>query len=196
MHVRVPRDPSRRPDELRVGWCTPDDAALVLSITREAFAPQAALDPPSGAVSETLEAVRADLLDGRGVLAWWKDEPVGACRVARRSDPDRYHVRRLAVVPQMHRRGVASAIMRWLEEEARSEGVGEIRLGVRNALPSNFAFYDSLGYERCADHGIWTELRKPLGWPSDRSAARPEGAAQAPILGRPAPERAQRRAPS
>lgn len=148
--------------DLRIEWCTPDDAEVMRQITFRAFESQASLDPPSGAVSETVDKVRDDLVSGRGVLAWMGAGPVGACRVVVHADPDRYHVRRLAVAPEVRRRGIARAIMRWLEDEAAAEGMSEIRLGVRNTLTSNFALYEGLGYETVCDHGIWTELRKPL----------------------------------
>ncbi len=132
------------------------------AVTLSAFASQEGLDAPSGALSETVGKVRADLLEGRGVLARVRGEAVGACRVLVRTDPDRYHMRRLAVIPEMQRRGIARAIMRWLEVEALADRVGEIRLGVRNALRSNSLLYEGLGYELFCDHGFWTELRKPL----------------------------------
>ncbi len=141
-------------------------------VTATAFAAQGQLEPPSGAVSETVEDVRRDLAGGRGVLAYAGATVVGACRVTVRSEPDRFHVRRLAVLPAMQRRGIARAVMCWLEHEAVSEGMHEITLGVRNGLPQNFLLYEGLGYEHVGDHGFWSELRKPLRPP--RATPTPE----------------------
>ncbi len=54
---------------------------------------------------------------------------------------------RVAVIPAYRGQGVGSALMRRVEEIAREDCCGEIRLGVRMALPGNPAFYRSLGYE-------------------------------------------------
>jgi ribosomal protein S18 acetylase RimI-like enzyme len=72
---------------------------------------------------------------------------------------------RIAVHPDVHRQGVASAVMRWLHDQAVALGYTEVRLGVRKPLVSNRELYRRLGYEDVADHGFWTELRFRL--PSD-----------------------------
>jgi GNAT superfamily N-acetyltransferase len=147
--------------ELRIGWCPLEAAPVVLALTHVAFAPQAALDPPSGAVSETLDDVQADLVAGRGVLAWRGDRAVAAARVL--FEPGHLYVRRVAVHPDEHRRGVATAVMRWIHEAAPALGYAEIRLGVRTPLVSNRELYRKLGYVDVVDHGFWTEMRLTLG---------------------------------
>lgn len=144
-------------DTLDITWCGPEAAGVVHAVTLAAFAPQAALDPPSSATRETVEIVEADLAEGRGVLARLGPRTVAAARVLLRND--HLHLRRLAVHPDFHRRGVAMTVMRWVHYQAALLGFSEVRLGVRNALPANLALYRRLGYEEMSDHGYWTELR-------------------------------------
>jgi len=131
---------------LRIEFASADDAHLVHRIMRDAYAEyDGVLTPPSGAVSETVEDVRAAMAKGGAVLAWDGAEAVGSARYE--WHPDYLYVGRVAVIPAYRGQGIGSALMRRIEELARDQGCGEIRLGVRMALPGNLAFYQSLGYE-------------------------------------------------
>ncbi len=146
---------------VRFEWCGPDAAATMHELTQLAFAPQAALDRPSGALSETVDIVRADLQAAWSVIGHLQSHAVAAARV--RLHDDHLEVRRLAVHPASQRHGIATMLMTWIHGEAVALGHREIRLGVRHALPTNLAFYRHLGYEAAADHGDWAELRLWLG---------------------------------
>jgi ribosomal protein S18 acetylase RimI-like enzyme len=89
--------------------------------------------------------VLAAMAKGGALLAWNADTVVGSARYEWR--PDYLYVGRVAVIPAYRGQGVGSALMRRIEAIAREGGCGEIRLGVRMALPDNLAFYRSLGYE-------------------------------------------------
>lgn len=99
----------------------------------------------SGAHAETLDDVLIDMRAGGAVLACEDDRPVGSARFV--PEDDYLYVGRLAVLPSHRRRGVASAIMRFIEDAARLMERGKIRLGVRDSLPINVGLYQSLGYE-------------------------------------------------
>ena len=60
------------------------------------------------------------------------------------------HLLLLAVDPRKLRRGVGSALMSWLEETARTAGLGVIRLEARCANSPALAFYRHLGYREVA----------------------------------------------
>lgn len=134
---------------LRVCDATLDDAALIQRITLAAYAEYLhSLHPPSGVHRETVEDVAATMRRGGAVLAWLDGDPAGAARYERR---DAYlYVGRVAVLPACRRRGVASAMMRHLEDLARWNSFAEIRLGVRASLPSNVDLYRTLGYDSIA----------------------------------------------
>jgi predicted N-acetyltransferase YhbS len=148
--------------------CGPERAEDVHRLTQAAFAGYGVLDPPSGAVREDLARVVADLREGGGAVAERDGEPVGSLRWRIAEDGD-LHVRRVAVPPDLQRRGIGRALMRWAEEEARRRGCGGVFVGVRVTLPGNLAFYRSLGYELTGEHHhdgyehtTWLALRKTL----------------------------------
>jgi ribosomal-protein-alanine N-acetyltransferase len=66
----------------------------------------------------------------------------GAMRYA----DDRAHLYLLAVDPMFRRRGVARALLSWLEDSARTAGTGIITLECRSANAQALAFYESAGY--------------------------------------------------
>lgn len=98
----------------------------------------------SGAHAETLDDVMADMRRGGAALAYDGVAPVGSARF--RSDADLLYVGRLAVLPSHRRRGVASAIMRFLERVAADGGHAGLTVGVRESLPSNVELYRGLGF--------------------------------------------------
>lgn len=138
----------------------PGDAAVVHALTQAAFAGQDWLTPPSGALAETEEVVRAHLAAHPGAVAFLGDVPVGALRMVEQEG--HLHVRRVAVDPAYQGRGVCSALMRHAEDAARAAGRTELRCGTRKQLPANRALYEHLGYTMVEDREFWVELRKEL----------------------------------
>lgn len=121
------------------------DAALVHRLTQQAFDEyRGRLQPPSSAHEETEAAVAAALDKGGAVLAWIDGVAVGAARFV--PEGDHLYVGRVAVPPAWRGKGIAMALMRALEQQARRLGVGAIELGVRESLPSNVRLYEKLGY--------------------------------------------------
>jgi GNAT superfamily N-acetyltransferase len=157
----------------------PEDAGEVHRLTLAAFAPYGELDPPSGALQETLHQVQSDLRPelrpgarGAGaVLALLDGRAVGCLRWEVTPSAD-FHVRRVAVEPALQGRGVGRALMAWAEVEAAARGCAAVTLGVRVALPGNLAFYAQLGYEITGEHRhagyrdpTWLSMRKPVSGP-------------------------------
>ena len=138
------------------------DAAVVHRLTQAAFAGQERLTPPSGALRETEEDVRAQLAARPGAVAYVDGVPAGAYRLEEHADGT-LHVRRVAVDPAYRGRGVARAMVEHAERRARDDGRPEIRLGVRDELPDNLEMFQHLGYQVVTVHEFWIELRKPLG---------------------------------
>lgn len=147
------KEPSEQQITLRPA--TVDDAPIILTITRAAFAQfQGHLDPPSGALDESLEKLRATAFqpDHGATLAYVNGEAVGALRWE--VHPQRLHlyVGRVAVLPTFRRRGIASALMGWAEGHARALGLPAVQFGVRLQSPDNIRFYEHLGY-RVVEYG-------------------------------------------
>ena len=119
-------------------------------LTQLSFREYGALDPPSGAISESEESVRNDLETGGGALARLNGEAVACLRFERESGY--LFVRRVAVDPVHQRHGVGKALMEWIHDYAREAGYREVRVGVRRQLPGNLRFYEQLGYRVIAEH--------------------------------------------
>jgi GNAT superfamily N-acetyltransferase len=153
---------------VRVVPCGPERAEEVHGLTQRAFAGYGELDPPSGALREDVSRVAEDLRAGGGAIAEIDGRPVGCLRWHIAASRD-FHVRRVAVNPGLQRRGVGRALMAWAEREARRRGCHSVTVGVRIALPTNLAFYGTLGYEVTEgrahdgyDRATWLALRKGL----------------------------------
>lgn len=106
---------------------------------------EGALPVESGAHTETLADVRAAIGEGGAILAFDGHVAVGSARF--RPEGDDLYVARVSVRPEFRRKGVASAMMRFLEGVATQYRKNAIRIGVRDSLPSNVGLYQSLGYE-------------------------------------------------
>ena len=119
-------------------------AADVVDVIHAAFGARPVLDPPSTAVHESVESVRAALsLDG-GLLALVDAQPAGALLFGRAQGCLR--LRRVSVHPRFQRRGVASAMVGVAEEVADRRGAACVRLGARVELPSTHLFWERRGY--------------------------------------------------
>jgi len=136
--------------EVEVVRCDGGAAAVVHDLTQAAFSGYDGLDPPSGALRETVDSVRRDLEAGGGAVAFLGSAAVACLRFEAAAGD--LHVRRVAVKPELQGRGIGRALMAWAEVEAASRGLACVTVGVRLSLPANLAFYRGLGYEVVAEH--------------------------------------------
>lgn len=162
---------------------TVEDAEVVHGIIQAAFAEyQGTVPVLPGALSDTLEEIRRIVAEGRTVLVFsgsinhaefegsFADSleagfstAVGTVRYEVR--PDYLYIGRLAVVPDYRRLGVGAAMMRHIEQLAPPLGRTRLRLGTRESMPGNLAFYERLGYRivereqhpRGPDVNVWFE---------------------------------------
>jgi ribosomal protein S18 acetylase RimI-like enzyme len=131
---------------LHVRQASLEEAQLVHEIMRAAFAElRGALPVESGAHSEAVDDVLDVMRRGGAVLCFLDETAVGSARFT--LEDDEMYVGRVAVLPSHRRRGIASAMMRYLEQQAASLGKRVVRIGVRDSLPSNVGLYQALGYE-------------------------------------------------
>jgi ribosomal protein S18 acetylase RimI-like enzyme len=123
-----------------------DEAWLVRFVMRAAFAEYAgALPVESGANAESLEDVEHAMRSGGAVLAFIGDKAIGSARFTPQAEA--LYVGRVAVVPEHRRQGVATVMMRFLEDVAAALERDALHVDVRESLPSNVKLYQSLGYE-------------------------------------------------
>jgi ribosomal protein S18 acetylase RimI-like enzyme len=136
---------------------------VVHGIMRAAFVEyQGVLPVDSGAHTETVDDVRRVMEQGGAVLAFDGDQAVGSARFT--NEDQGLYVARVSVLPSHRRRGIASAMMRYIEQLA---GGGRVRIGVRDSLPSNIGLYQSLGYELVSidahprgNDKVWTMVKQ------------------------------------
>lgn len=132
--------------ELVVSVASPKDAPAVYEIMRTAFAEYVGkLDPPSGATIATLQDVQKNFQEGGAVLGEVDGQAIASAQY--RVRPDHLYIGRLAVLPEFRERGVASALLRYLEHLARLIERPQLRLGTRLSLPRNIALYRRQGFE-------------------------------------------------
>jgi ribosomal protein S18 acetylase RimI-like enzyme len=137
----------------RIMEATSQEAPLVHQLMRAAFEEyRDVLQPPSSAYAESVEDVVRAMGEGGAVLVWEGEVAVASARF--RVEPDFLYVGRVAVLPSHRRRGIASAVMRWMEARALQLGLSRIEVGVRTSLPGNLSLFQHIGYEIVAvrDH--------------------------------------------
>lgn len=119
-------------------------AALVRALMLAGFEQLKDLDPPSSAFGETEDDVAAAIRRGGAAIAWQDDVPVGTVRW----EPEAgcLYIGRLAVIPQVQRRGVATALMDVAEAVAPQLGMREAQVEMRSVLGGNQSFFRGLGY--------------------------------------------------
>jgi ribosomal protein S18 acetylase RimI-like enzyme len=163
-------------DEIILRPATVEDAPAILSITRAAFEEfRDHLDPPSGALKETLDSLLESAFqpDHGVTLALVAGQPIGALRWSIQPQRAYLYIGRVAVLPAYRRQGIASALMRWADEHARALRLPAVQFGVRLQAPQNIRFYQHLGYQISEysqhagyDHPTFVWMRKDLPSPS------------------------------
>ena len=99
----------------------------------------------------------------RFFLAWSEGEAVGCGGVALCAD--HAEVKRMYTRPAARGRGVASALLRRIEDEARAAGLPVLRLETGVRQPEAIALYQKSGFRRCGPFGLYARL------PADRIEA-------------------------
>jgi PPOX class probable F420-dependent enzyme len=131
--------------EIRVERAAEPDVPDVLASMHRAFGEyRDTLKPPSSALDETLDDVRAAMAKGGAFVAREGGRVVGSARYQLR--PGYTYAERVSVDREYRGRGVGAALMRAVEDAARAAGHPEVRVGVRASLPGNLRFYEELGY--------------------------------------------------
>jgi ribosomal protein S18 acetylase RimI-like enzyme len=130
---------------LRIELASVADAALVHRLMWEAFAEyDGVLEPPTGALAESVADVEAAIAAGGAVLVWQGKEAIASARF--QPEADHLYIGRVSVPPAHRGNGLARAVMAFLEEHGRTLGLPEAQVGVRRNLPGNIALYERLGY--------------------------------------------------
>ncbi|MCL6443469.1 MAG: GNAT family N-acetyltransferase [Alicyclobacillus sp.] len=124
----------------------PDEARLVHEVMLAAFEEYRYIDVPSSALNETVASIEQSLGSGaeQALLYVQDGAAVGSCRFKR--DRHALYFSRLSVRPEARGRGIAKAMLKWLENHARDHGLLEMWCRVRMSVPRNIELYKSLGF--------------------------------------------------
>lgn len=151
---------------LEVGEERADD---VLAVIHGAFAGRPVLDPPATALEETRDSVAAALAAHGGLLAVHDGQPVGALLFA---DGPLLGLRRVGVLAEARKHGVASLLAERAEAVARERGCSGLALEARTELPKTVQFWQRHGYTEVDRDGPRLHLQRLL--PVRLTLPRPE----------------------
>jgi predicted N-acetyltransferase YhbS len=154
---------------------TADDAADIAALINAAFAQyRGRLDPQPSALSETAETLAPQIAAPAGAAVALRLERSGSTgpamgAVLYRPEEQDLYLGRLAVAPGARRSGIAGALIRFVEDEARRRDCPGIVLGVRLAVPDNQRLFARHGFVEVSRHAhdgyahpTWMRMRKDL----------------------------------
>lgn len=147
--------------DLHVEEASVDDAAAIREVIHSAFAARPRLDPPTRALDESVASVAAAIERDGALLGRVGGIPAGALLFADEGD-GALRLRRVSVLPHLHSRGVASAVVARAEEVAAHRGHDDIVLRTRSGLSATVAFWMRRGYAEVERDGTYLTLAKAL----------------------------------
>jgi len=125
-----------------------DDADEVLTVQRAAFASEALIygDPDMPPLTQTLEELRAELVENLGCVAVTDRRIVGAVRA--RLDGELLLIGRLAIAPDQQGEGLGTLLLAAVEDRGRKAGATEAELFTGALSEANQRLYEREGYHR------------------------------------------------
>lgn len=147
---------------LEVRVVGPESTDVVHRVIRTSFEARPELDPPADALSESVASVTEELGKYGGLLALLDGEPAGAL-LFDDSGPG-LMLRRFGIVPEAQGLGVAAALVRAAEHEARTRHEEGLRVKARIELPETIRFWERHGFTRSARVGVTLQLTKVFPW--------------------------------
>jgi tRNA threonylcarbamoyladenosine biosynthesis protein TsaE len=145
---------------LHVAEVGAEEAEAVHAVIEAGFRDRPVLDPPAPALDETVASVAARLAQSGGLLVRLDGRPVGALLL----DPQgpSLGLRRVAVVPDAQRQGVAAALASAAAETAVRRGARRLHLTARTELPETVRFWLRMGYRETARDGTSLTMAREL----------------------------------
>lgn len=130
------------------------DLPVVHMLMLEAFEEYRFLDVPSSALNESLETLQISINTDKekAILSSINNIPLGSCRFTIKED--RVYFSRVAVKPTSRGKGIAKAMLHWLEKYALDNHKGIMECRVRASLPKNILLYESMGYHVCREEVV------------------------------------------
>ena len=127
------------------------DAALVVDLIHRAFATRPTLDPPATALDETEGSVADALAAHGGLVVDLDGDPVGSLLFS--PEDGRLGLRRVGVLPDRRKHGVAHALTAMAAQVAVERGFDRLVLEARAELPATVHFWSAQGYVEVSRDG-------------------------------------------
>lgn len=161
--------------EITVAVASDDDAPAMVSVIHAAFGARPPLDPPSTAIDETPQTLRALLaretagMPGVGIYATVDGQPAGVIllvgtETAGPDDLPTASLQRVSVHPDFQRHGIASAMVTAALDVAAAQGYGSVELFARGEFAELISFWQHRGFAlaRDAPYGVILRREVPL----------------------------------
>ena len=122
------------------------DVPVVYKLMLEAFEEYRTLEVPSSALNESLDAFQIAIKNNtqKALLCSINGNPLGSCRFTLKEDV--LYFSRVSVTPLARGKGIAKAMLLWLEKYAYDNFQSTMECRVRLSLPKNIELYESMGY--------------------------------------------------
>ncbi|MBV7504345.1 GNAT family N-acetyltransferase [Bacillus sp. sid0103] len=120
---------------------------IVHKIMLDAFEEYRFLDVPSSALNESEEELQNAINSGseKALICMVDEIPVGSSRFKLMDDS--IYFSRLSVSPHARGKGIAKAMLLWLEKYAHENShIKRMECRVRTSLPKNISLYKAMGY--------------------------------------------------
>ncbi|WP_449598593.1 GNAT family N-acetyltransferase [Niallia sp. Marseille-Q9988] len=130
----------------QINLVTEDEAPLVHRLMLEAFDDYRYMEVPSSALNEPIDKLIDALKSGteQAILYRLNDIPLGSSRLQLKRDS--LYFSRLSVTPSARGKGIAQAMITWMEEYALLNGKQKMECKVRANVPKNIRLYEKLGF--------------------------------------------------
>lgn len=130
----------------RISLVTEEEAPIVHKLMLEAFEDYRYIEVPSSALTEPVDKL-INALKSRteqAIIYWLDDIPLGSARLQLKDDS--LYFSRLSVIPSARGKGIAKAMLAWMEEYALLNRKQKVECKVRANIPKNIELYEKLGF--------------------------------------------------
>ena len=135
------------------------DGEQIIDVIHAAFKRYEDDPMPSSALTETASTIKKELESNVLILgAEVLGQLAGVVKV--RCFKDHFYFSRLSVLPELQGQGIASAIVRYIEKQAKQERMPYVRCKVRKSEGDNISLYKKLGYHISQEE----VMTSPLGF--------------------------------
>jgi GNAT superfamily N-acetyltransferase len=131
----------------------PEATKLIAALNEEV---QARYSEPLDPFYFSLDTDEVESGRGAFALAWVEQRAVG-CGAARLIDDHTVELKRMFVIPEFRRQGIARAVLRFLESEALALGASRVVLETVTRPPDAVALYRGAGYQEIPRFGPYVD---------------------------------------